>query len=474
MTSGRETPDRTIVAVATAPGHAGVGVVRVSGPLAHRVAEGVLGRSPRPNQAVFSVFRDAAGGVIDRGVALWFAAPASYTGEDTLELQAHGNPLLLAALVRRCVELGAEAAGPGEFTERAFLNGKLSLDAAEAVADLIAADSQAALDAARRSLGGEFAQTVDALADELTAVRALVEASLDFPEESDIDWLQRLDVLPRLAAVAIRLDEALAAARRGVRLREGYRVVIVGRPNAGKSTLLNALAGEEVAITSEIPGTTRDTLRAQLQIGGVPIEVTDTAGLRATEDPVERIGIERARAAAASADLLLWLVDGRGAADEDAVLMAELPAGLPRLVVRSKADLPDDGEAEVCDGHDGGAAEDHPTVTSPCPRAPAAMVPNVDCKVSATTGAGLDTLRAAILERVGWRADASPVIARERHVAALEDAARHLETARGRALQPELLAEELRLAAEALGSITGRVVADDLLGAIFGQFCIGK
>jgi tRNA modification GTPase len=282
------------------------------------VALGVLGRSPRPNQAHFAAFRDAAGGVIDRGVALWFAAPASYTGEDTLELQAHGNPLLLGALVRRCVELGAEPAGPGEFTERAFLNGKLSLDAAEAVADLIAADSRAALDAARRSLGGIFAETVDALADELTAVRALVEASLDFPEESDIDWLQRLDVLPRLAAVADRLDEALAAARRGQRLREGYRVVIVGRPNAGKSTLLNALAGEAVAITSETPGTTRDALQARLQIAGVPIEVTDTAGLRATNDPVERIGIERTRAATADADLLLWLVDERGAAEEDA------------------------------------------------------------------------------------------------------------------------------------------------------------
>jgi tRNA modification GTPase len=444
MTSGRETPDRTIVALATAPGHAGVGVVRVSGPLAHRVALGVLGRSPRPNQAHFAAFRDAAGGVIDRGVALWFAAPASYTGEDTLELQAHGNPLLLGALVRRCVELGAEPAGPGEFTERAFLNGKLSLDAAEAVADLIAADSRAALDAARRSLGGIFAETVDALADELTAVRALVEASLDFPEESDIDWLQRLDVLPRLAAVADRLDEALAAARRGQRLREGYRVVIVGRPNAGKSTLLNALAGEAVAITSETPGTTRDALQARLQIAGVPIEVTDTAGLRATNDPVERIGIERTRAATADADLLLWLVDERGAAEEDAALMAELPPGRPRLVVRSKADLAD----SACSG--------------------------IDLKVSAVTGQGLDALLAAILERVGWRADASPFIARQRHVSALEAAAAHLETAGESASQPELLAEELRLAAEALGSITGRAVADDLLGVIFGQFCIGK
>ncbi len=449
MTLDRHSPTRTVVAAATAPGHAGVGVVRVSGPLAHKIALGVLGRVPQPREAAFAAFHDAAGGVIDRGVALWFAAPASYTGEDTLELQAHGNPLILAGLVRRCVELGAEPAGPGEFTERAFLNGKLSLDAAEAVADLVAADSQAALDAARRSLAGEIAQTVDALADELTAVRALVEASLDFPEEGDIDWLQRLDVLPRLQGVAERLAEALAAARRGVRLRDGYRVVIVGRPNAGKSTLLNALAGEEVAITSDIPGTTRDALRAHLQIDGVPIEVTDTAGLRETEDMVERIGIERARAAAMEADLLLWLVDERGADAADTALLESLPADTPRLMVRSKADV---------------AVEPAPAVGGDVP----------EIRVSAHTGAGLDALRVAILQRVGWREGASPVIARERHVAALETAARHLDTARASVESPELLAEELRLAAEALGSITGRVVADDLLGAIFGQFCIGK
>jgi len=452
MTPDRHSPTRTIVAVATAPGHAGVGVVRVSGPLARQIAIGILGREPQPREAAFRAFRDAAGDVIDRGVAIWFAAPASYTGEDTLELQAHGNPLILAALVRRCVELGAEPAGPGEFTERAFLNGKLSLDQAEAVADLVAADSQAALDAARRSLGGEFAETVDALADELTAVRALVEASLDFPEESDIDWLQRLDVLPRLAAVAERLDEALTAARRGVRLRDGYRVVIVGRPNVGKSTLLNALAGEAVAITSDIPGTTRDVLRVHLQIDGVPIEVTDTAGLRETEDTVERIGIERARGAMATADLVLWLVDERGVAEEDKALMVELPLDLQRLVVRSKADV----VAEVT------ASSDRNDL------------PSIDLTVSARIGEGLDTLRTAILQRMGWRADISPVIARERHVAALQDAAGHLATARATIAQPELLAEELRLAAESLGSITGRVVADDLLGLIFSRFCIGK
>jgi tRNA modification GTPase len=452
MIPDRHSPTRTIVAVATAPGHAGLGVVRVSGPLARQIAIGILGREPQPREAAFRAFRDAAGDVIDRGVAIWFAAPASYTGEDTLELQAHGNPLILAALVRRCVELGSEPAGPGEFTERAFLNGKLSLDQAEAVADLVAADSQAALDAARRSLGGEFAETVDALADELTAVRALVEASLDFPEESDIDWLQRLDVLPRLAAVAERLDEALTAARRGVRLRDGYRVVIVGRPNVGKSTLLNALAGEAVAITSDIPGTTRDVLRVHLQIDGVPIEVTDTAGLRETEDTVERIGIERARGAMATADLVLWLVDERGVAEEDKALMVELPLDLQRLVVRSKADL----VAEVT------ASSDRDDL------------PSIDLTVSARIGEGLDTLRTAILQRMGWRADISPVIARERHVAALQDAAGHLATARATIAQPELLAEELRLAAESLGSITGRVVADDLLGLIFSRFCIGK
>ena len=455
------TTSRTVVAVATAPGHAGVGVVRVSGSRAQTVAEGVLRRVPLPRQAVFAAFYDAAGGEIDRGVALWFAGPASYTGEDTLELQAHGNPLLLAALVRRCIELGAEPAGPGEFTERAFLNGKLSLDQAEAVADLVAADSEAALAAARRSLAGEFAQTVDALADELLAVRALVEASLDFPEESDVDWLQKLDLVPRLQAVQARLDEALAAARRGLRLREGYRVVIVGRPNVGKSTLLNALAGEDVAITSEIPGTTRDALRAHLEIDGVPIEVTDTAGLRDTDDPVERIGIERARAAAERADLVLWLVDERGSDAADTVLLSALPAALPRLVVRSKADLTGHANAGTAD-------------PNPARDAAAPGTPHPDLAVSARTGDGLPALRAAILRQLDWRADASPVIARERHVAALEQAAMHLQVALGSVTTPELLAEELRLAGDALGSITGRVVADDLLGAIFGRFCIGK
>jgi len=421
----------------------------------------MLRRVPLPRQAVFAAFYDAAGGEIDRGVALWFTGPASYTGEDTLELQAHGNPLLLAALVRRCIELGAELAGPGEFTERAFLNGKLSLDQAEAVADLVAADSEAALAAARRSLAGEFAQTVDALADELLAVRALVEASLDFPEESDVDWLQKLDLVPRLQAVQARLDEAVAAARRGLRLREGYRVVIVGRPNVGKSTLLNALAGEDVAITSEIPGTTRDALRAHLQIDGVPIEVTDTAGLRDTDDPVERIGIERARAAAERADLVLWLVDERGGDAADTALMRALPAALPRLVVRSKADVTGHANAGTAD-------------PNPARDAAAPGTPQPDLAVSARTGDGLPALRAAILRQLDWRADVSPIIARERHVSALEQAAMHLQVALGSVTTPELLAEELRLAGDALGSITGRVVADDLLGAIFGRFCIGK
>ena len=456
---------RTVVAVATAPGHAGVGLVRVSGPLAGHVAKGVIGALPEPRMAVFAAFRDAAGSEIDRGVALWFAAPASYTGEDTLELQAHGNPLLLAALLRRCIELGAEPAAPGEFTQRAFLNGKLSLDQAEAVADLITADSEAALAAARRSLAGEFAATVDTLADELLAVRALVEASLDFPEEGDIDWLQRLDLLPRLRVVQARLADALAAARRGVRLREGYRVVIVGRPNVGKSTLLNALAGEAVAITSPIAGTTRDALRAHLQIDGVPIEVTDTAGLRDTDDPLERIGIERARAAAERADLALWLIDERDVSDEDSALMRGLPAALPRLVVRNKADLAGGATAGLAAG---------PAPTDSARDSPAAGPLHIDLAVSARTGAGLPALRAALLRQLDWRSDASPIIARERHVAALEHAAGHLLVALASVPAPELLAEELRLAGEALGSITGRLVADDLLGEIFGRFCIGK
>lgn len=432
----------TIVAVATAPGHGGVGIVRVSGPAAMQIAGVVLGHVPAPRQAVFASFSDAAGAAIDKGVAICFQAPASYTGEDTLELQAHGNPLVLSKLVRRCVELGARAARAGEFTERAFLNGKLSLDQAEAVADLVAADSEAALEAARRSLQGEFADQIETLADELTALRALIEASLDFPEEGDIDWLQRLDVRPRLAAVMARVVAVLSAAQRGLRLRDGYCVAIVGAPNVGKSTLLNALAGEDLAIVSDVAGTTRDTLRSRLLIDGVPIELIDTAGLRNATDPIEREGIERARQAAARCDLLLCLVDERDASRVDLAQLDVAVPARPRLVVRNKADLP------------GG--------------------PDGELRIVARSGTGLSDLRAGLLERLGWQSGVPLVATRARHLQALQAAAAHLSSADGLWAAPELLAEELRQAADRLGEITGRVVADDLLGRIFADFCIGK
>ncbi|MEW6253581.1 MAG: tRNA uridine-5-carboxymethylaminomethyl(34) synthesis GTPase MnmE, partial [Planctomycetota bacterium] len=383
----------------------------------------------------------------DEGIALYFAAPHSFTGENVLELHGHGGPVVMNLLLARCLELGARLAQPGEFSRRAFLNGKLDLAQAEAVADLIDAASAEAARSAVRSLSGAFSARVHELVDGLTRLRTLVEATLDFPEE-EIDFLEQADAFGRLDALNASLAAVRAQARQGALLREGLTVVLIGQPNVGKSSLLNQLAGFEAAIVTEIAGTTRDTVREAIQIRGVPLHVIDTAGLRETEDAVERLGIERTWAAVAQADVALLLVDaahGLGAAE--AAILARLPTRVARLTVHNKID-----------------------VTGEAPR-----VAGDDVWLSAKTGAGVDLLRARLLEAAGWQtAGEGAFMARARHLDALGRAANHIDAARAAARRLELFAEELRLAQAALSEITGEFTADDLLGEIFGSFCIGK
>ncbi|HTQ01280.1 MAG TPA: tRNA uridine-5-carboxymethylaminomethyl(34) synthesis GTPase MnmE [Casimicrobiaceae bacterium] len=444
----------TIAAVATPPGRGGIGVVRVSGDDLSVIVQGVLGAMPPPRHAVLADFRDADGRVIDQGIALYFPAPDSYTGESVVELQGHGGPAVMRLLLARCVALGARIAEPGEFTQRAFLNGKLDLAQAESVADLIDAATGTAARAAARSLAGEFSRDVHALVEALTELRVYTEATLDFPEE-DIEFLRAGDVAAKLAGVRGGLDRVLAQARTGALLREGLTVVLVGRPNVGKSSLLNRLAREEAAIVTAIPGTTRDPVERRVEIAGIPLTVIDTAGLRETADAVERIGIERAWAAVARADLVLLLVDARESAgtlhEEDRAIVDRLPERLPRVVVHNKTDL-------------AGIA----------PFASAA-----DVWLCARDGNGVALLEHAALERVGAAGDTEDTyLARARHVAALREAAGALSRASAHlAHDPpavELFAEELRAAQQALSAITGEFTADDLLGEIFGRFCIGK
>jgi len=451
--------DAPIVAVATAAGRGAVGIVRASGldlsPLIHQVC----GRSLAPRQATLLDFQDAQGRPIDRGLALHFPAPHSYTGEDVLELQAHGGPVLLQLLLARCLQAlpGARLAAPGEFTERAFLNDKLDLAQAEAVADLIDAGTEAAARSAGRALAGEFSHRVDALAQRIVRLRTLVEATLDFPEE-EIDFLQQADAAGQLSGITEALLALLATARQGALLREGLRVVIAGQPNVGKSSLLNALAGAELAIVTPIPGTTRDRVSESIQTEGVPVHVTDTAGLRHNEqaaDEVERIGIGRSWDAIRSADCVLFLHDltraGQDAAYDAAEreIEASLPPGVSVIQVWNKADAV-------------GASSSTEGLT-----------------LSARTGQGLEALRQALLRTAGWQAAPEGVfIARARHVQALQRCAQHLALAHTHLAEPaqalDLLAEELRLAHQALGQITGVFTADDLLGEIFSKFCIGK
>lgn len=440
-------PD-TIAAIATAPGRGGVGVIRISGKTLASFIAALLGRELTPRHAHFAKWRDATGQVIDEGLVLFFPGPNSFTGEDVLELQGHGGPVVLNMLLRRCIELGARHAEPGEFTKRAFLNGKLDLAQAEAVADLIDAQSEAAARSALRSLDGAFSGEVNTLVDQLINLRMLVEATLDFPEE-DIDFLEAANARGKLGGIRSQLERVLATATQGRLLREGAHVVLIGQPNVGKSSLMNALAGEDIAIVTDIAGTTRDTVRELLNIDGVPLHIIDTAGLRDTDDVVERIGIERTWAAVEKADLALLLLDSReGVTAHDESILARLPAQLPVLHVFNKIDLT---------GEIPGTVGDH------------------EVHVSAKQGIGLEALRAKILELAGWQGmDDGIWIARERHLDAIRRAQEHLDLADAAYLQIELLAEELRLAQNALNEITGAFSADDLLGVIFSKFCIGK
>ena len=440
-----------IAAVATAAGKGAVGVVRISGPDLVELFQPLLGRSPVARAAVLTDFLDAAGDAIDRGLAIYFPAPNSYTGDDILELQGHGGATVLNALLRRCLELGARVAEPGEFTQRAFLNGKIDLAQAESIADLIEARSEAAARSAMRSLKGEFSLRIHALVDELVALRMRVEACIDFPEEG-IEHLLPDQLAERIRDLLGGVDAIRGVARQGNLLRDGARVVLAGRPNVGKSSLLNKLAGEDLAIVTELPGTTRDVLRQDLCLEGVPIQVLDTAGLRETVDPVEQLGVARARKALEGADLALVVTDATtGITDDDLRIIQELPQGLPLLVVVNKIDL---------------------AAIVPAP-------PNSlglrEVQISALYGQGTDALRAEILAQIGWEGAADGVfLARTRHLSAIQRASVHLETALGHVGAFELLAEELRLAQQALGEVTGAFSADDLLREIFSRFCIGK
>ena len=444
--------DSTIAAVATAPGRGGVGVVRVSGKNLLPMAQALCGKTPLPRVALYADFRDADGQAIDNGLLLFFAAPASFTGEDVIELQGHGGPVVMEMLLNRCLELGARLAEPGEFTKRAFLNDKLDLAQAEGVADLIDASSRTAARLALRSLKGNFSRQIHGLVDDLVTLRMLVEATLDFPEE-DIDFLEAADARGKLEDLRRSVDEVLANARQGAILREGMNVVLVGAPNVGKSSLLNALVGDEVAIVTDIAGTTRDAVRERILIDGVPVHIVDTAGLRETDDVVERIGIERSRKAVSEADVALVLVDPReGLNEKTRMILDTLPSDLKRIEIHSKSDL-----------HTGAAVAFETGADTVIP-------------LSAKTGAGLDVLRQTLLREVGWQGEGEGLfLARARHLNALQAAKGELELA---ALcgngQIELLAEHLRLAQVACGEITGEFTADDLLGVIFSRFCIGK
>jgi tRNA modification GTPase len=445
-----------IAAIATPPGRGGIGIVRISGKNLQQIAQVILGALPKKRHASLSKFRDETGLIIDQGVAIYYPSPHSYTGEDVLELQGHGGPAVMNMLLSCCLAAGARLAQPGEFTLRAFLNNKLDLAQAESVADVIDASTSEAVRCAMRSLQGEFSAVIHALTQALIDLRLVVEAALDFPEE-ETGYLQQADVYNKLKNIQAQLEQVFTSAQQGSLLREGVHVVLVGSPNVGKSSLMNRLAREEVAIVTETPGTTRDAIRETIQIEGVPLHLIDTAGLRETGDEVEKIGIARAWAAIEKGGLVLLLTDSRlgwNAGDQE--ILDRLPVGVPLIRVFNKIDL----------------LKEVPRIKEEKGK--------LEIYLSAKTGAGIELLRQQLLRIVGWRQHSTCeglFMARRRHLWALAEAKKHLERAiilTEEKTQPELLAEELRLVQQTLSSITGEFSADDLLGEIFSRFCIGK
>lgn len=440
----------TIVAAATPPGKGGIGIVRISGPDAADIANRVLRKIPDARYATFAEFHDAEGAVIDRGIALWFPAPHSFTGESVLELHGHGGPQVISLIIDTAVALGARRAEPGEFSKRAYLNGRLDLSQAEAIVDLIEAGTAQAARAAYRSLSGTFSGAISALTEKLIGLRMHVEAAIDFPEE-EIDFLSDEALLRRIDDCRASFNELLSSATAGRVLRDGFQVVIVGKPNAGKSSLLNLLSGQEAAIVTEIAGTTRDILRERIEIDGLAVELVDTAGLREDPDRIEAEGIRRARRALANADAVMWIRDA--STGEDAGLDDEIPRDVPVIQLRNKIDL----------------TKETPGVVS--------LEPPV-LNVSAMTGAGVDDLRLILKQTAGYQdLGEGAFTARQRHLVALREARAHFDRGE-RALMDdragEILAEELRLAQESLAVINGQFTSDDLLGRIFAEFCIGK
>jgi tRNA modification GTPase len=442
-------PDN-IVAIATATGRGGIGVIRISGDRLNDIARVISARDPVPRHAQYTTFIDKQGEVIDQGILIYYNAPHSFTGEDVLELQGHGGPAVLQLVLQRCLELGTRLALPGEFTQRAFLNNKIDLAQAESVADLINATTSQAAKSAVRSLQGNFSKVINQLVSQLIDLRMLVEAMLDFPEEElNLNDLDNRD--QKLKVIREQLDLTLQLAHQGSLLREGAHIVLIGQPNVGKSSLLNSLSGEEVALVSEIPGTTRDVIKQSIQLKGVPLHIIDTAGIRESSDTVEQMGIARTHSAIQKADIILLMLDSKhGISTEDEKIEKELPASTPRLYIYNKIDL------------DNRAAN---------------IVSNSEKEfvyISVKTGAGLDLLRSKLLTLIGWHQESGVFMARERHLLSLKAARDSLDRASVVIKHAELFAEELKLAQESLNTITGEFSSDDLLGEIFSRFCIGK
>jgi len=444
--------NETIVAVATPSGRGGVGIIRISGTLVPIIAVKILGSLPTPFKASHRLFKDQSGNTLDDGVAIYFPNPKSFTGEDVLELQGHGGHIVMDMLLKRCIELGARLAKPGEFSERAFLNDKLDLTQAEAIADLIDSGSEQAARSALRSLQGDFSKAIDSLLTKMIEMRVYVEAALDFPEE-EIDFLADKKVLNRLNEIKQQLKDITQKAQQGSLLRNGLHLVIIGKPNAGKSSLLNALAGNETAIVTDIAGTTRDILHETINLDGMPLHLVDTAGLRKSNDPVEKIGIERAWQAIKNADIALLLKDDSQSSDKNAEtdqILQEIPDNLSVIVVHNKIDLSEKVAGIVAD----------------------------EIYISAKFGKGIDALKEELKQRMGFKENSEDsFIARRRHLEALQRTDDYVKNAELQLVEynaGELIAEELRLAQDELGTITGRFTSDDLLGEIFSSFCIGK